>query len=171
MNIALRNSLLMAAAVSIGICTTSCKDNTAQPPSAQTTSPGSRFVDNGDQTITDKETGLTWTKDASPTVPGSSQCSQNYGLGSSTFVKCLNANNYAGHSDWSVPTIQQLASLCNKTGDIVWLNQIITRGLPLGPCNNDSTVDMTSFLTQQGFTHVHSDKWYFSSISSERPGV
>ena len=108
-----------------------------------------RFVDHGDGTISDKQTGLMWTKDSTPVIPGSAQCSTNKEVRNPVaFVNCLNLKKLAGHSDWRLPSIRELASLCNKTGDVSWLNP----GFPMGNCNHDR-VDMTSWLTQQGFTN------------------
>jgi hypothetical protein len=108
-----------------------------------------RFVDHGDGTISDKQTGLMWTKDSTPTIPGSAQCSTNKEVRNAVaFVNCLNQKKLAGHSDWRMPSILELASLCNKTGDVSWLNP----GDPMGNCNHDR-IDMTSWLTQQGFNN------------------
>jgi hypothetical protein len=118
------------------------KSDTAQAKSA-------RFVDNGDGTISDKQTGLIWTKDSTPAMPGSAQCSTNKEVRNTVaFINCLNQRKLAGHSDWRMPSILELASLCNKTGDVSRLKQAVS----MGNCN-DGPVDMQSWLTQQGFTN------------------
>jgi len=140
-------TLLLLLVVSIGInsptfATAQDKADTAQLKSA-------RFVDNGDGTISDKQTGLMWTKNSTPAIPSSAKCSTNKEVRNTVaFVNCLNQNKLAGHSDWRMPSILELASLCNKTGDVSRLKQAVS----MGNCN-DGPVDMRSWLTQQGFTN------------------
>jgi len=71
---------------------------------------GDRYVDNGDGTVTDTQTGLMWAaKD------------------SGSLINWKNARNYCqsfnggGHTDWRMPTLAELASLydpeaTNKSG-------------------------------------------------------
>jgi hypothetical protein len=64
------------------------------------------FVDNGDGTITDKATGLMWQK---------SGCSRAKSWKRArTYVKQLNKDQFAGYSDWRLPTIEELASLVER---------------------------------------------------------
>ena len=65
------------------------------------------FVDNNDGTVTDKVTGLMWQKD------GSSGTLDNQGAIS--YIEQLNRQRFAGHSDWRMPTIEELASLLERT--------------------------------------------------------
>jgi len=65
------------------------------------------FVDNGDGTVTDRATGLMWQKS------GSSR-SKSWRRAQS-YVKELNSNKFAGYSDWRLPTIDELASLLQKS--------------------------------------------------------
>ena len=61
------------------------------------------FVDNGDGTVTDQATGLMWQKDGSTD-----------GMmwqGANEYVKKLNNEQFGGHADWRLPTIEELASL------------------------------------------------------------
>jgi hypothetical protein len=129
-----------------------------------------RFLDNGGLTLTDAKTGLMWTKDAAPTVSGSSGCAQNAVSreDADAFVGCLNRSNYAGHNDWSVPTLQQIASLCNEDGDTAWLDDIVGKAFD-GRCNK-TKVDLGSWLAKQGFTDVQSDKPYWTSTHYSASG-
>ena len=80
--------------------------------------PNPRFTDNGDQTITDHLTGLTWDKNANPAGAVKTwQLALDY-------VNTLNSQNYRGHTDWRLPNINELRSLANaQQGDLAaWLN-------------------------------------------------
>jgi hypothetical protein len=105
--------------------------------------PDPRFKDNGDQTVTDNLTGLMWTKDAN--APGAGTCGSETTMNWQTaldYVACLNANNYLGHNDWSLPNINELESLVNagQSNTATWLNG-------------------------QGFSNVQSN-YYWSSTSA-----
>jgi hypothetical protein len=70
-----------------------------------------QFKDNGDGTVSDRATGLMWQKG------GSSE-----GLtwaGAKAHAEKTNRERYAGHSDWRVPTIEELASLMESS----WKNE------------------------------------------------
>jgi len=74
--------------------------------------PNPRFVDNGNETVTDNLTGLVWTKDMN--TPGPSTCSPETSKGwqeSLDHVKCLNTNSYLGYTDWRFPNRKELRSL------------------------------------------------------------
>jgi hypothetical protein len=96
--------------------------------------PNPRFVDNGDQTQTDKLTGLIWSKDANPAA-GTKNWS-----GALYYIKTLNSSNYLGHNDWRLPNINELASLVNK-----------------GQSNS------ATWLNTQGFSNVQSDYYWSGS--------
>jgi hypothetical protein len=64
------------------------------------------FVDNGDGTITDRATGLMWQKS------GSSRAK--LWKRARTYVKQLNKGQFAGYSDWRLPTIEEFASLVER---------------------------------------------------------
>jgi hypothetical protein len=64
------------------------------------------LVDNNDGTVTDKATGLMWQK------KGSTNSLDN--RGAKEYVKDLNRRRFAGHSNWRMPTVEELASLIKK---------------------------------------------------------
>jgi uncharacterized caspase-like protein len=64
------------------------------------------FVDNNNGTVTDRSTGLMWQKSGS-----SSSLNNRDAKG---YINQLNKERFAGHSDWRMPTIEELASLINK---------------------------------------------------------
>jgi len=64
---------------------------------------GTRFIDNGDGTVTDGETDLVWQKDQAP--------ERITWLEAQEYVQQLNEAGFAGHSDWRLPNNQELTSL------------------------------------------------------------
>jgi hypothetical protein len=64
------------------------------------------FVDNGFDTITDRATGLMWQKKGSSRTKKWKRAQE--------YVKGLNKDVFAGHSDWRLPTIEELASLVER---------------------------------------------------------
>ena len=82
--------------------------------------PNSRFVDNGDGTLTDRLTGLVWTKNAN--LPGTGISwyqAMDYVAGMNTGTH----HNY-DHTDWRLPNINELESLMNadEGNTAAWLN-------------------------------------------------
>jgi hypothetical protein len=65
--------------------------------------PEPRFQDNGDGTVTDKLTGLMWTKDANPLNP-----TDNTWQDSLDYVKSIKTGGYA---DWRLPNLNEMRSL------------------------------------------------------------
>jgi hypothetical protein len=90
-----------------------------------------RFVDNGDETVTDHETGLMWKKtdtmiDLKKWV--------NY-QDSVDYARELKENKFAGHDDWRLPTKDEMGSLYNesfsqtdKFGKIIHISDKFTSG-------------------------------------------
>ena len=73
----------------------------------RTKSPGGAFVndfvDNGNGMVTDRATGLMWQKGGSSDGMMWQDAKEH--------VNKLNTEKFAGHSDWRLPTIEELASL------------------------------------------------------------
>lgn len=106
-----------------------------------------RFTENADQTLTDRLTGLVWSRDGR--APGPAACNpgtRKNGPGALDHVKCLNANNYLGKSDWRLPNRNELASLVN-------------RGQP----------DTAAWLNTQGFSNVQAGSYWSSSTYVSTP--
>ncbi|HZV82067.1 MAG TPA: DUF1566 domain-containing protein [Geobacteraceae bacterium] len=105
--------------------------------------PTPRFVDNGDQTVTDKLTGLSWTKDANLIKNRDSSISVTGEVtwqGALDYVKKLNSENYLGHNDWRLPNIKELSSLIHR-----------------------GQADQVAWLTGQGFSNVQNDIYWSSN--------
>ena len=78
--------------------------------------PDPRFAENGDQTITDRLTGLVWTRDAD--LAGGPKTWQE----ALDYIKTLNAGSHLGRSDWRLPNVAELESLVNKQANLAeWL--------------------------------------------------
>ena len=61
------------------------------------------FADNGDQTVTDRATGLMWTKaDSGAGLDWSNALA---------WVQAKNAANFLGHDDWRLPDVKELQSI------------------------------------------------------------
>ena len=83
-----------------------------------------RFIDNGNETITDSTTGLTWLKKDTRQMLGKwrnlEQCQD--------YAQQLNNENYAGFNDWRVCKLEDIKTIFDKNyslkakgGDIIHL--------------------------------------------------
>jgi len=76
----------------------------------KTFSADKRFIDNGDETITDTKTGLMWMKKDSYLNIGHwlnwKDCI--------VYVKKMNQEAFAGYIDWRMPTLEELGTLYDK---------------------------------------------------------
>ncbi|HBA89371.1 MAG TPA: hypothetical protein DCZ75_15700 [Geobacter sp.] len=116
--------------------------------------PQPRFTGNGDGTLTDRLTGLVWTKDANAMSSRDPSYATNSGGSVSwsqalDYIKKLNSEGYLGHSDWRLPNANELRTLIGTQSD------------------------QAAWLTAQGFT-IFSDPssiwWYGSYWSSTTMG-
>ncbi len=65
------------------------------------------FSDNGDGTITDEATGLTWSQSDSGTGMNWEEAL--------AWVQTMNEENYLGYSDWRLPNVKELQSIVDYT--------------------------------------------------------
>jgi hypothetical protein len=125
-------------------CAGTGQDGELQPGAAW---PSRRFTENADRTVTDRLTGLVWTREGN--APGPAACNpgtRKNGQGALDHVKCLNANGYLGRSDWRLPNRNELASLVNH-------------GQP----------NSAEWLNTQGFSEVHAGGYWSSSAYVTTP--
>lgn len=113
--------------------------------------PEPRFLDNGDQTVTDNMTGLMWSKDANLILtrdPAFDTDITHIGVDGAVnwqqaldYVQKLNTENYLGFNNWRLPNLNELSS-------------IITLGQP----------NTINWLKTQGFINFPTGYgWYWSS--------
>ncbi|KJU84426.1 FG-GAP repeat-containing protein [Candidatus Magnetobacterium bavaricum] len=121
-----------------------------------------RFKDNGDQTLTDTFTGLVWAKDASTPTVGSCTGGTKSLLAGLDYARCLNTAKYLGYTDWWVPTIEEMYTLCRTDGSTAGLEDINPTGEFY--CNG-TAVDVASLLNGRGFVNVQSSHYWSSSTA------
>ena len=108
------------------------------------------FVDNQNGSVTDSTTGLMWQQ-------GDSFHDLKKGLNwydALEYVAIKNSEKFAGHSDWRLPTIQELNSLWIASGKIKSKDDEAL-GLPNGFANGGSYYIWTR--DERGLDHA----WYF----------
>ena len=87
--------------------------------------PSPRFTDNSNGAVTDKLTGLMWTKGANASGPPTcSPFTTKTWQGALNYVACLNTNSFLGYSDWRLPNVNELESIVNagQQDSANWLN-------------------------------------------------
>ncbi len=103
------------------------------------------YTDNGDGTITDSDTGLVWEKmSADGTIH---DVGNTYSLDQavSVHVAGLNGAAFAGHTDWRVPNVRELASL----PDLENFNPSVAAAFNAS-CSPGCSVTMCSCTTHPG---------------------
>jgi hypothetical protein len=74
------------------------------------------YTDNGDGTITDNQTGLTWEKKSDDGSIHDKDDVYGWADAFGVFVAGLNTANFAGHNDWRLPNRYELESMFDLTG-------------------------------------------------------
>jgi len=71
------------------------------------------YVDNGDGTVTDVNTGLMWEKLSDDGSIHDKDTGYTWANAFSVKVPALNSASFAGHTDWRVPNVKELQSIVN----------------------------------------------------------
>lgn len=71
----------------------------------------SRFADNANDTITDTETGLTWTKKDSRQITGKWMHLEK----AKKFAEEQNAAKFGGYEDWRIPKLEDVKTIFDKS--------------------------------------------------------
>jgi len=112
--------------------------------------------------VRDNVTGLIWevknSKDDTPDYNNPNDADNIYdwsdsigvGTGTEDFINALNVEQFGGYSDWSLPTIKELASIVNRNSDYPFIN---TNYFP-----NTVPYAYWSFTTNAS---IPSEAWYF----------
>lgn len=96
---------------------------TANVPAAQTcqyasiraTAPASRFIDNGNGTVTDQASGLQWKRCAEGQTWSGGTCTGTVTTHNwQQALQLADAASYAGHSDWRLPNIKEISSIVER---------------------------------------------------------
>jgi hypothetical protein len=113
--------------------------------------PSPRFTDRGNGEVIDNLTGLIWTKNG--TTPGPPSCTPGTWKTwqeALDYVKCLNAQNYLGHTDWRLPNRKELYSLVDYS------QNLYTISLPSSHPFTNVQIQYWSSTTHAGYK---SDAW------------
>jgi hypothetical protein len=95
------------------------------------------FLDNGDSTITDRTTGLMWTK-----LDSRAGLNWQQAL---AWVELKNAANYCGHNDWRLPNAKELQSIVDYTRAPAAVNPA-----QRGPAIDTSVFRISSITNERG---------------------
>ena len=110
------------------------------------------FVDNADQTITDRATGLTWSKDDSKKGLDWQEAL--------AWAQAKNKERYLGHDDWRLPNIKELQSLVDYTRSPGATD----------PAINGPAINPLFHCTPITNENKHPDYPFYWSSTSARPG-
>jgi hypothetical protein len=114
------------------------------------------FVDNGDSTITDRATGLMWSKDDSAKGLNWQEAL--------VWAQTKNAENYLGHNNWRLPNAKELQSIVDYTRspDTTSSAAISPLFTSTGITNEAGKVDYPFYWT--GTTHLSSSGVHDAAI-------
>ncbi|OQX27994.1 MAG: hypothetical protein BWK80_02540 [Desulfobacteraceae bacterium IS3] len=112
------------------------------------------FKDNGDSTITDRATGLMWQKSGSD----KSLTYDNTKL----YIQEFNSKNFAGYTNWRLPTVDELKSLLttNKQSDNLYINPIFDKKQKFCWTSDQQPISDVAWLIN--FDKCAVRYWYYS---------
>lgn len=105
------------------------------PTGLSPTTPDGRFDIHDNGTVTDVETGLMWRRCTHGQVydHGTSSCTGTItNLNWQSALQAAEASNFAGHEDWRMPNVKELASLIEFACEIPAINLTVFPNTPAG---------------------------------------
>ncbi len=102
-------NLLLLIVFLFAFDTSSFADSVTLTSTVSTSKSASRFTDNGDNTITDNVTGLTWINNVSQVGTAWYETPMKW----VDAIKNCEELSYAGYPDWRLPNIKELQSILN----------------------------------------------------------
>lgn len=107
---------------------------------------GTRFTDNGDNTVTDNATGLMWIKDHNAVgSPFNAVMNWNSAIDNSE------ALNYAGHTDWRLPNVKELFSIVDHSTNNPCINAIFSNTQSNNYFSSTRYVSLTDYYSVVDF--------------------
>lgn len=89
------------------------------------------YIDNGDGTVRDKRTGLTWEKLGSDLSVHDRDATYTWN-GAFSKIAALNSASFAGYSDWRLPNVVELQSLVNFGATYPAVSEAFDNGCVVG---------------------------------------
>ena len=119
-----------------------------------------RFVDNGDGTITDVNTGLMWEKKSDDGSIHDKDTVHSWDNAFAVHVATLNSSTFAGHTDWRVPNVQELQSIVDYETFNPSVDPVFNTG-----CVPACTVTTCSCTVDLSLLDVKFDYWSSSTFA------
>jgi hypothetical protein len=140
-------------------CAGTGQDGEMQKGLAQT------YVDNGDGTITDLNTGLMWEKKSDDGSIHDQDDLYTWWDAFSVLIAALNqGSGFAGHTDWRVPNINELRSIAVGESPVGCSNPAVEPAF-----NNNCMPGCTVTTCSCQWSSVHNSLYYWSSTSYTDP--
>jgi hypothetical protein len=121
------------------------------------------YMDNGDGTITDVNTGLQWEKQSSDGSVHDMLNIYTWDQAFSGHVATLNTMSFAGHIDWRVPNVRELQSIANyqnfSPAVSPAFNTSCTAGCTVLTCSCSAT-PMSSYWSSSSYAASPDLAWY-----------
>ena len=113
--------------------------------------PNERFLDQGNGTVIDNNTGLMWKK-CSEGQSYNAQTRNCDGVASLyvsnealAFAENINSTGFAGHTDWRVPNVKELSSIIESSCVNPAININVFKNTPSGPFRTSTPVGYNRF--------------------------
>jgi hypothetical protein len=118
------------------------------------------YVDNGDGTITDTQTGLMWEKQSDDGSIHDQDTTYIWGNGLGVKVATLNSTNFAGYNDWRLPNVNELQSLIDYATVLPAVDAAFNGGcIPTCAVTTCSCTSASFYWTSTSSTNNSSDAW------------